>query len=91
MSMQTSIGSEAAARAGGILAPAASWLAQRTWQVMAAILLRRAIARAEADLMALSDRTLKDIGLPRGEIRSAVREALAADRFIARTARTALS
>ena len=70
MSIQIVIGSDAAAPACGSASPS-TWLARRLRQMVAAVLLQRAIRRAEADLMALSDRTLKDIGLSRGEIRRA--------------------
>jgi hypothetical protein len=86
MSMQTTIGGEAAAPAAGTVATAASGLARRAGQAVATILLPCAIWKADADLMALSDRTLKDIGLSRGEIPSAVREVLAASRYVAHMA-----
>jgi uncharacterized protein YjiS (DUF1127 family) len=89
MSIQATTAGGAATQARGAVASAPSWLAQRAWQVMATILLQHAIWRAESDLTALSDRTLKDIGLSRGEIKSAVREVLAADDFIGRLSRSA--
>lgn len=77
MRIQTNAGSGAGVHYGEVIAPSAPPLIQRLGQVIAAVVLQRAMWKAEAELMALSDRTLKDIGLPRGEIRSAIRDAFA--------------
>jgi uncharacterized protein YjiS (DUF1127 family) len=89
MSIQTHVIGGAAAPPSVAVALRTPWLVRRAWQAVAAVLVQHAIWRAEADLMALGDRALKDIGLTRGEIQSAVREALAADDFAARLSRSA--
>lgn len=48
---------------------------RKTWEVIAGYLYRRALRRAERDLMSLDDRMLHDIGISRGEIPAAVRRA----------------
>jgi uncharacterized protein YjiS (DUF1127 family) len=73
MSIQTSIDNTAAA-------PAA-WLIRQLEQAIAAAARQRAIRRAGAELTALSDRLLKDIGLNRSQIPSAVRERPADNAF----------
>lgn len=61
-------------------APAASPAAPRRaankmWDVIAAYIYRRALRRAERELMSLDDRMLHDIGVTRSEIPYAVRRA----------------
>jgi uncharacterized protein YjiS (DUF1127 family) len=60
-------------------APAASAAPRRAankmWDVVAAYIYRRALRRAERELMSLDDRMLHDIGVTRGEIPAAVRRA----------------
>lgn len=48
---------------------------QKIWECMAVYIYRRALRRAESELMMLDDRTLRDIGMTRGEISAAVRRA----------------
>jgi uncharacterized protein YjiS (DUF1127 family) len=45
----------------------------RVWQMLAQRILERAYRKAEKKLMELDDRMLRDIGLSRSEISSAVR------------------
>lgn len=47
----------------------------KLWACMAAYIYRRALMRAESELMLLDDRTLRDIGMTRAEIPAAVRRA----------------
>jgi len=49
--------------------------ARSVWAYVAAYLYRRALRRAERELMNLDDRMLHDIGLTRSEIPAAVRRA----------------
>lgn len=50
-------------------------IGQKVWTCMAAYIYRRALRRAESELMMLDDRTLRDIGMTRAEIPAAVRRA----------------
>jgi uncharacterized protein YjiS (DUF1127 family) len=50
-------------------------VANNMWEAVASYLYRRALRRAERELMSLDDRMLHDIGITRSEIPSAVRKA----------------
>jgi uncharacterized protein YjiS (DUF1127 family) len=65
----------------GALVPGASARAalararQKIWASIAGYIYRRALRRAESELMMLDDRALRDIGMTRSEIPAAVRRA----------------